>query len=218
MSGFGLVRRRVGSGTFLTDNARDVFDRMDQTSVGTHKSVPSFVEIIEGRLLARVDGSSFEPEQLGDLPADRGEAGVVPVADQLTALKVLDRLPGLAFEAQVVRRPGLVSALEAPLGGAGDGGKGGRNEQRGQAEEDPQRRGYRQYFPALPMELAGRDAAVHVDDRLLESADRAETEHVVIVNESFARLLGILRGQADARTTQHPGAERQGPGWMWSGA
>jgi len=61
----GLVRRRVGSGTFLTDNARDVFERMDQTSVGTHKSVPSFVEIIEGRLL-------FEPAMM-DIVVRRAE-------------------------------------------------------------------------------------------------------------------------------------------------
>ncbi len=50
----GLVRRQVGSGTFLTDEALSVFDKMDQTPVNAHKSVPSFVEIAEGRLL-------FEP-------------------------------------------------------------------------------------------------------------------------------------------------------------
>lgn len=50
----GLVRRRVGSGTFLTDDADDVFERMDQTAAGEHEAVPSFAEIIEGRLL-------FEP-------------------------------------------------------------------------------------------------------------------------------------------------------------
>lgn len=54
----GLVRRRVGSGTFLTDDARDVFGRMDQTNVpSTHDSVPAFSEIIEGRLL-------FEPAMM----------------------------------------------------------------------------------------------------------------------------------------------------------
>src|SRR5262245_51222264 len=50
----GLVRRRVGSGTFLTDDADDVFERMDQTAAGEHENVPSFAEIVEGRLL-------FEP-------------------------------------------------------------------------------------------------------------------------------------------------------------
>src|SRR5687767_4543675 len=50
----GLVRRRVGSGTFLTEDARDVFERMDQTEQVDHESVPSFAEIVEGRLL-------FEP-------------------------------------------------------------------------------------------------------------------------------------------------------------
>jgi len=53
----GLIRRRVGSGTFLADDARDVFSRMDQTSVADHASVPSFVEIVEGRLL-------FEPAMM----------------------------------------------------------------------------------------------------------------------------------------------------------
>ena len=53
----GLIRRRVGSGTFLTDDADDVFGRLDQTSVADHGAVPSFVEIIEGRLL-------FEPAMM----------------------------------------------------------------------------------------------------------------------------------------------------------
>ena len=47
----GLVSRRVGSGTYLTDDADMVFDRMDQTSIGSHEAVPSFAEIVEGRLL-----------------------------------------------------------------------------------------------------------------------------------------------------------------------
>lgn len=53
----GLIRRRVGSGTFVTENADNVFDRMDQTSIGNHNNVPSFVEIVEGRLL-------FEPAMM----------------------------------------------------------------------------------------------------------------------------------------------------------
>lgn len=53
----GLVRRRVGSGTFLTEDARDIFGRMDQTNVPTHEAVPSFAEIVEGRLL-------FEPAMM----------------------------------------------------------------------------------------------------------------------------------------------------------
>src|SRR5882672_2148060 len=53
----GLVRRRVGSGTYLTEDAHEVFEKMDQTSVATHASVPSFVEIVEGRLL-------FEPAMM----------------------------------------------------------------------------------------------------------------------------------------------------------
>jgi DNA-binding FadR family transcriptional regulator len=54
----GLVRRRVGSGTFLTDDAHDVFGRMDQTTAApSHDNVPSFAEIVEGRLL-------FEPAMM----------------------------------------------------------------------------------------------------------------------------------------------------------
>lgn len=53
----GLVRRRVGSGTFLTDDAHDVFGRMDQTNAASHEAVPSFAEIVEGRLL-------FEPAMM----------------------------------------------------------------------------------------------------------------------------------------------------------
>src|SRR5262245_8262938 len=53
----GLLRRRVGSGTFLTEDARDVFERMDQTDTAEHDAVPSFAEIVEGRLL-------FEPAMM----------------------------------------------------------------------------------------------------------------------------------------------------------
>jgi len=54
----GLVRRRVGSGPYLTDDAHDVFGRMDQTAAApTNGSVPSFAEIVEGRLL-------FEPAMM----------------------------------------------------------------------------------------------------------------------------------------------------------
>jgi GntR family transcriptional regulator, transcriptional repressor for pyruvate dehydrogenase complex len=53
----GLVLRRVGSGTYLTDDADLVFDRMDQTNIGSHDAVPSFAEIVEGRLL-------FEPAMM----------------------------------------------------------------------------------------------------------------------------------------------------------
>ena len=53
----GLVRRRVGSGTYLTEDAHEVFEKMDQTSMASHAAVPSFVEIVEGRLL-------FEPAMM----------------------------------------------------------------------------------------------------------------------------------------------------------
>ena len=57
MEGQGLLRRRVGSGTFLTDDAQSVFERMDQTDTADHEAVPSFAEIVEGRLL-------FEPAMM----------------------------------------------------------------------------------------------------------------------------------------------------------
>ena len=53
----GLVHRKVGSGTYLTDDADQVFDRMVKTRLEEHESVPSFAEIIEGRLL-------FEPAMM----------------------------------------------------------------------------------------------------------------------------------------------------------
>ena len=53
----GLVHRQVGSGTFLADDARDVFSRMDQTNAANHEAMPSFAEIVEGRLL-------FEPAMM----------------------------------------------------------------------------------------------------------------------------------------------------------
>jgi DNA-binding FadR family transcriptional regulator len=53
----GLIRRKVGSGTFLTDDADRVFEKMDRITVGSHDKIPSFLEIIEGRLL-------FEPAMM----------------------------------------------------------------------------------------------------------------------------------------------------------
>ncbi len=53
----GLIHRKVGSGTFLADDADSIFGRMDQTAIGVHEDVPGFVEIVEGRLL-------FEPAMM----------------------------------------------------------------------------------------------------------------------------------------------------------
>jgi DNA-binding FadR family transcriptional regulator len=64
----GLVLRRVGSGTFLADDADRVFVRMDQTDAPEHQDVPSLAEIAEGRLLFEpammhlVVGRAEEPE------------------------------------------------------------------------------------------------------------------------------------------------------------
>jgi GntR family transcriptional repressor for pyruvate dehydrogenase complex len=66
MERHGLIHRRVGSGTYLADDAADVFARMDQTSIGNPKNVPSFAEIVEGRLL-------FEPGMM-ELVVSRADA------------------------------------------------------------------------------------------------------------------------------------------------
>lgn len=71
----GLVRRRVGAGTFLTEDADQIFERMDQTDAGTHDAVPSFVEIVEGRLL-------FEPAMM-HLVVSRADEGDVAAMRQM---------------------------------------------------------------------------------------------------------------------------------------
>jgi DNA-binding FadR family transcriptional regulator len=53
----GLVHRRVGAGTFLTDDAETVLARMDDTTAPSHEHVPSLTEIVEARLL-------FEPAMM----------------------------------------------------------------------------------------------------------------------------------------------------------
>ena len=73
----GLVRRRVGSGTFLTDDAHEVFGRMDQTNAAPHESVPSFAEIVEGRLL-------FEPAMM-HLVVNRVQEGEIVEMRRLLA-------------------------------------------------------------------------------------------------------------------------------------
>ena len=75
----GLVRRQVGAGTFLTEDAASVFERLDQTSVASHEEVPSFLEIAEGRLL-------FEPAMM-HLVATRAEP-----ADIACMRRILDKI------------------------------------------------------------------------------------------------------------------------------
>ena len=81
----GLVRRRVGSGTFLTEDARDIFVRMDQTDAARHEAIPSFPEIIEGRLL-------FEPAMM-HLVVNRVQEHEI---DQMRRIlgEILDAHPG----------------------------------------------------------------------------------------------------------------------------
>jgi len=52
-----LITRRIGSGTFLAENAGDIFGRLDLMPLPDHQSVPSFLEILEMRIL-------FEPALL----------------------------------------------------------------------------------------------------------------------------------------------------------
>lgn len=63
----GLVHRRVGAGTFLTNDADRVFDRLDQTEIDAHENVPTLAEIVEARLL-------FEPGMM-HLVVGRAEVG-----------------------------------------------------------------------------------------------------------------------------------------------
>lgn len=79
MEGQGLIRRRSGSGTYLADDARDVFARMDQTNVATPKNVPSFVEIVEGRLL-------FEPAMMSLVVSRAGDADIEAMRGTLDAI------------------------------------------------------------------------------------------------------------------------------------
>jgi GntR family transcriptional repressor for pyruvate dehydrogenase complex len=79
----GLIHRRVGSGTFLADDAHDVFSRMDQTNAADHASVPSFVEIVEGRLLfepamMHLVIERLEPGELDQIRRTLGEILVAP--------------------------------------------------------------------------------------------------------------------------------------------
>ncbi|WP_309082961.1 GntR family transcriptional regulator [Chelativorans sp.] len=71
----GLVTRRVGAGTFLTEDADHVFERMDQTDADDHDSVPSFIEIVEGRLL-------FEPAMM-QLVVSRAEENDIAAMRQI---------------------------------------------------------------------------------------------------------------------------------------
>ena len=78
----GLVHRRVGAGTFLTDNAESVLARMAETQAPAHEHVPSLTEIVEARLL-------FEPAMMHMVVA---RATAEDIAD-------LRRLLGVVLEA-----------------------------------------------------------------------------------------------------------------------
>ncbi|MFC3231458.1 FadR/GntR family transcriptional regulator [Marinibaculum pumilum] len=75
----GLVHRKVGSGTFLSDQAQEVFSRMDQTDAASHDEVPSFAEIVEGRLL-------FEPAMMRLVVARVEEADIAAMRSSLAEI------------------------------------------------------------------------------------------------------------------------------------
>lgn len=54
MSTQGLVTRKVGSGSYLSDNLEQQLNETDRPVAAWHKEVPTYTEILEGRLL-------FEP-------------------------------------------------------------------------------------------------------------------------------------------------------------
>ena len=78
----GLVRRRVGSGTFLTDDAHDIFGRMDQIQAADHEAVPSLAEIVEGRLL-------FEPAMMHIVVSRVDDREILEMRRQLEEILVV---------------------------------------------------------------------------------------------------------------------------------
>lgn len=84
MSAQGLLERKVGSGTFLADTLMQRLGESDLPVAAHHQNVPTYAEILEGRLL-------FEPGMMA-LSAQRADAddvalmrhhlGVVRDADQ----------------------------------------------------------------------------------------------------------------------------------------
>jgi DNA-binding FadR family transcriptional regulator len=74
----GLVHRRVGAGTFLTEDAEAVLARMDETEAPSHEHVPSLAEIVEARLLfepamMHLVVARAEPEDIADMRRLLGE-------------------------------------------------------------------------------------------------------------------------------------------------
>jgi DNA-binding FadR family transcriptional regulator len=88
----GLVHRRVGSGTFLAEDAHEVFERMDQTQAADHAAVPSFAEIVEGRLL-------FEPAMM-HLVVNRVDDGEVA-----EMRRILDDRRAVSFDGRDTDKP-----------------------------------------------------------------------------------------------------------------
>lgn len=89
MSAQGLLERKVGSGTFLAESLMQLLSESDLPVAAHHRDVPTYTEILEGRLL-------FEPAMMA-LSAQRADAddfalmrhhlGVVRDADQWIAFK-----------------------------------------------------------------------------------------------------------------------------------
>jgi GntR family transcriptional regulator, transcriptional repressor for pyruvate dehydrogenase complex len=75
----GLVRRRVGSGTFLAEDAGEIFARLDAVSIPSHAEVPDFAEILEGRLL-------LEPAMVALAAVRASDADIAAMEAQLEAV------------------------------------------------------------------------------------------------------------------------------------
>jgi len=97
-----LITRRVGSGTFLSENADQIVSRIDPTPTPWHDHVPSFLEIVEARLL-------FEPGMLALAVArateddfcdmDRRLSEVSAAADWLAFKEAIYAVHGAVFAA-----------------------------------------------------------------------------------------------------------------------
>ena len=84
MSSQGLLLRKVGSGTFLADSLLQLMSQTDLPVAAQHDNVPTYGEILEGRLL-------FEPAMMA-LSAQRADAeDVALMRHHLAAVRDADQ-------------------------------------------------------------------------------------------------------------------------------
>lgn len=99
MESQGLVRRRVGSGTFLANDADQIFARLDIVSIPSHAEVPDFAEILEGRLM-------LEPAMLALAAARASEADLAAMDAELA--NVLGAPTWIDFKEAIYRLHGCL--------------------------------------------------------------------------------------------------------------